>query len=236
MTLYFQLLLFTISFPLLASWDKRFNYASKFKYLFPSIFITATFFIVWDIIFTKNGVWGFSEVYTSNINLFFLPVEEWLFFIIIPFSCVFIYESVKYFFALDRYNNISRNILMGLGIVLIITSLLNIERSYTFWNFLFCGLFLIYSTMKKRGYHANFLISYFFHLIPFLIVNGILTDGNFDFNFSTEPVVWYNNDENLFIRFITIPIEDFFYSMLLLLMNVTFYEKFKSKKYQILNN
>ena len=228
MTLYFQLLLFTISFPLLASWDKRFKYASKFKYLFPSIFITATFFIVWDIIFTKNGVWGFSEVHTSNINLFYLPVEEWLFFIIIPFSCVFIYESVKYFFTLDRYNNISRNILMGLGVVLIITSLLNIDRSYTFWNFLFCGLFLIYSTMKKRGYHANFLVSYFFHLIPFLIVNGILTDGNFDFNFSTDPVVWYNNDENLFIRFITIPIEDFFYSMLLLLMNVTFYEKFKS--------
>ena len=228
MTLYFQLLLFTISFPLLASWDKRFKYASKFKYLFPSIFITATFFIVWDIIFTKNGVWGFSEFHTSNINLFYLPVEEWLFFIIIPFSCVFIYESVKYFFTLDRYNKISRNILMGLGVVLIITSLLNIDRSYTFWNFLFCGLFLIYSTMKKRGYHANFLISYFFHLIPFLIVNGILTDGNFDFNFSTDPVVWYNNDENLFIRFITIPIEDFFYSMLLLLMNVTFYEKFKS--------
>lgn len=228
MTLYFQLLLFTISFPLLASWDKRFKYASKFKYLFPSIFITATFFIVWDIIFTKNRVWGFSEVYTSNINLFYLPVEEWLFFIIIPFSCVFIYESVKYFFTLDIYNNISRNILMGLGVVLIIASLLNIERSYTFWNFLFCGLFLIYSTMKKREYHANFLISYFFHLIPFLIINGILTDGNFDFNFSTEPVVWYNNDENLFIRFITIPIEDFFYSMLLLLMNVTFYEKFKS--------
>ena len=228
MTLYFQLLLFTISFPLLASWDKRFKYASKFKYLFPSIFITATFFIVWDIIFTKNRVWGFSEVYTSNINLFYLPVEEWLFFIIIPFSCVFIYESVKYFFILDRYNNVSRNILMGLGVVLIITSLLNIDRSYTFWNFLFCGLFLIYSTMKKRSYHANFLISYFFHLIPFLIVNGILTDGNFDFNFSTDPVVWYNNDENLFIRFITIPIEDFFYSMLLLLMNVTFYEKFKS--------
>ena len=82
--------------------------------------------------------------------------------------------------------------------------------------------------MKKRGYHANFLISYFFHLIPFLIVNGILTDGNCDFNFSTDPVVWYNNYENLVIMFITIPIEDFFCSKLLLLMNVTFYEKFKS--------
>ena len=228
MTLYFKLLLFTISFPLLASWDKRFKYASKFKYLFPSILITATFFIIWDIIFTKNGVWGFSEIHTSNIYIFYLPVEEWLFFIIIPFSCVFIYESVKYFFILDKYENISRNILMGIGIVLIVASVLNLDRSYTFWNFLFCGSFLIYSSYKKRGYHANFVVSYLFHLIPFLIVNGILTDGNFDFNFSTDPVVWYNNEENLFIRFITIPIEDFFYSMLLLLMNVTFYEKFKS--------
>ena len=228
MTLYFQLLLFTISFPLLASWDKRFNYASKFKYLFPSIFITATFFIIWDVIFTKNGVWGFSDVHTSNINLLYLPIEEWLFFIIIPFSCVFIYESVKYFFRVEKYENLSRNILMGVGVILVITSLFNLDRSYTFWNFLFCGLFLLYSTFKRRGYHANFVVSYLFHLIPFLIVNGILTDGNFDFNFSTDPVVWYNNSENLFIRFITIPVEDFFYSMLLLLMNVTFYEKFKS--------
>ena len=228
MTLYFKLLLFTISFPLLASWDKRFKYASKFKYLFPSILITATFFIIWDIIFTKNGVWGFSEIHTSNIYIFYLPVEEWLFFIIIPFSCVFIYESVKYFFILDKYENISRNILMGIGVILIVASILNLDRSYTFWNFLFCGSFLIFSSYKKRGYHANFIVSYLFHLIPFIIVNGILTDGNFDFNFSTDPVVWYNNEENLFIRFITIPIEDFFYSMLLLLMNVTFYEKFKS--------
>ena len=115
------------------------------------------------------------------------------------------------------------------GTSLLILSFLNSERAYTFWNFLFCGSFLIYSGYKERDYHANFIVSYLFSNIGLLIVNGILTDGNFDFNFSTDPVVWYNNDENLFIRFITIPIEDFFYSLLLLLMNVTFYEKFKSK-------
>ena len=229
MTLYFKLLLFTISFPLLASWDKRFNYASKFKFLFPSIFITGSFFIVWDIIFTQNGVWGFSETHTSNINILSLPIEEWLFFIIIPFSCVFIYESVKYFFDINKYNGISRKVIIVVGTSLLILSFLNSERAYTFWNFLFCGSFLIYSGYKERDYHANFIVSYLFSNIGLLIVNGILTDGNFDFNFSTDPVVWYNNDENLFIRFITIPIEDFFYSLLLLLMNVTFYEKFKSK-------
>jgi len=72
-------------------------------------------------------------------------------------------------------------------------------------------------------------VAYLYSLIPFFIVNGILTDGNFDYNYLTEPVVWYNNNENLFIRIITIPFEDLFYSMLLLIMNVTFYEKFMSK-------
>ena len=110
MTLYFYLLLFTLSFPLGASWDRRFKYAQNFKYLFPAIFITGTFFIVWDIIFTKNGVWGFSEVHASSLKFFYLPIEEWLFFIIIPFSCVFIYESVKYFHKAEKYNSIARYI------------------------------------------------------------------------------------------------------------------------------
>jgi ligand-binding SRPBCC domain-containing protein len=57
-------------------------------------------------------------------------------------------------------------------------------------------------------------------LFPFLIVNGILTGS-----FLADPVVWYNNQENLALRIFTIPIEDFVYGLLLFLMNVTIYEK-----------
>ena len=77
--------------------------------------------------------------------------------------------------------------------------------------------------------HGDFLVSYLLTLIPFFIVNGILTDGDFDFLFETNPIVWYNNTENLSIRIITIPIEDLFYWLLLFLMNVSFYEKFLNK-------
>ena len=64
--------------------------------------------------------------------------------------------------------------------------------------------------------------AFIFILIPFFIVNGILTGSGID-----EQVVWYNNNENLGIRFLTIPVEDFGYAFSLILFNLLLRNKLK---------
>ena len=64
-----------------------------------------------------------------------------------------------------------------------------------------------------------------FLLIPFFIVNGILTGTGLD-----EPIVWYNNAENMGLRFFTIPLEDTFYGMLMLILNVFLFETFLGRE------
>ncbi|MFM7727525.1 MAG: lycopene cyclase domain-containing protein, partial [Flavobacteriales bacterium] len=73
---------------------------------------------------------------------------------------------------------------------------------------------------KNPAWLGRFYRSYLVCLIPFLLVNGLLT---------SLPVVTYNDLENLGIRIHTIPVEDTQYTLLLLLMNVTLFEHFRSK-------
>ena len=72
----------------------------------------------------------------------------------------------------------------------------------------------------KPAWLNRFYVTYAVSLLPFYIVNGVLT---------AVPIVLYNNAENIGRRLGTIPFEDHFYSMALLVMNVGFYEYFKGR-------
>lgn len=226
MSYYFWINIAAISIPLIVSFDSRLKFHHKWKYLFPAMLATMLVFVPWDIIKTSMGVWGFNQQHLLGYWFFNLPVEELMFFIAIPFACVFTYHSLGYLIKKDHLKPFAKSISIVLITVLTILALINIDRTYTFVTFITTAAFLlIHLTFIKADYLGRFYISFLFILIPFLLVNGALTGM-----FTPEPVVWYDDSRNLGIRIFTIPIEDSVYALLLLLMNTTIYEALNRKR------
>ncbi len=50
--------------------------------------------IVWDTFATWRGHWIFPQENTLGIRIGLLPIEEYLFFLILPFLCITIYKVV----------------------------------------------------------------------------------------------------------------------------------------------
>lgn len=223
--LYLIIDLAAISLPFLFSFYPKANFSKKWKYLWPAILLPGVFFLIWDEWFTQMGIWGFNPTYITGIYLFSLPIEEILFFICIPYACVFTYEAVGYFSKRDISSSTTHKISLFLIVMFVGVSVASTQLWYTFMTSTLCALFLLYVHVKlKPTYLGKFYTTYLFILIPFFIVNGILTGTAID-----GQVVWYNNTENLGIRLGTIPIEDVFYGMLLLLMNVTLFESLQAR-------
>lgn len=225
MSLYLILNIASLSIPLMYSFEKKMRFIQWWKEVFLSISIVAAFFIIWDIIFTNQGVWGFNSTYLIGFDILNLPIEEWLFFICIPYASIFIHYAFQYFLPNKKLSKSTTKIItIALIILLIITLIFNYDKAYTFYNYLLLILILSYSLFTDNKQLPIFYITFMIILIPFFIVNGILTGS-----FIEGQVVWYNNAENLGIRIATIPIEDIGYAFNMLFMSILLIEMFKNK-------
>ena len=222
--LYLFVLLFSVIVPFAFSFHSKLNFHHQFKAAFLSIAAVAIPFVLWDMYFTTLMVWGFNPSYLLGISIYNLPLEEVLFFICIPFCCLFTYHSLNLMRKSSVNIRLAASLSIILGIVLFISGLFYLQKSYTLWSFTTAGLSLIILGIKRPLYISNFWIAYLVLLLPFFIVNGILTGTGPD-----RPVVWYNNAENLGLRILTIPIEDFVYGMTLILWNIVLFETFSKK-------
>ena len=221
MSLYFFLNIASFIIPFLYSFENRMKYIKRWKAVFLSILISAVFFIVWDIIFTKMGVWSFNPRYHSGIEFFDLPIEEWLFFVCIPYASLFIHFAFHYFYPNVSLSDKTVKIIYWiLMMVLLPVIFLHYDKLYTAINYTVLVLLLTYAFFKSPTIFSTFFITFLIILIPFALVNGILTGSFID-----EPVVSYNNSENLGIRLGTIPIEDVGYAFSMLLMSLVLIKK-----------
>lgn len=218
---YLILNLACIFFPFILSFDKKIAYYKLWKPLFIGIFISAAFFIIWDIFFTKLGVWSFNPTYIIGIYIFNLPIEEILFFITVPYACIFIYEVVNGYTKRDVIG-CGKPYSVVISVICLVLIILFHDKTYTLVNASICLIMLLYAAFIYKSQNlGRFFLSYFISLIPFLICNGLLT---------ALPVVIYNNNENMNLRLFTIPLEDTLYGLILMLIPILIMDYFKKPK------
>ncbi len=223
--LYLLINIASFSVPFIYSFEKKMRFIQYWKSVFLAIVLVAIPFLIWDVIFTKYGVWGFNPAYYLGVTIYGLPLEEILFFICIPYASIFTHYAFQYFFKDTQLSNkLTRFITISLLISAVIVLVFSFPKAYTTVNFsLFLSL-MIYALVVKDKILNRFYITFLLVLVPFFIVNGLLTGS-----FIEEQVVWYNNAENLGVRIGTVPVEDAFYAFNMLYMALILIEKFKPK-------
>ena len=215
--LYLTILFCSVLVPFIFSFHKRLKFYLHFKSLGLGLALMLLLFIPHDILFTSLEIWGFNSNYVTGIYLFNLPIEECLFFICIPFCCLFTYHVVWTLSKNIEYQPM-KTFCWSISFVLIVLGVLYKDRMYTSSTFI--GLSI---AMLIAPFFVNmkvFFKTYIILLIPFFIVNGILTGSMID-----GEVVWYDDTNNLSVRIFTIPIEDFFYGFFMLLLVMIGYQK-----------
>lgn len=222
-SLYLLLDLFTLLGPLALSFDKRVHYVSKWKTVFLSSFIIAIPFLVWDFYFTENGFWGFNPTYLTGYYIGNLPIEEVLFFFVVPFACTFIYECVVHYFRNINFIGLDKILKVTIPVYALVLALISDELGwYTFIVTITATIVLIWWIFQPKFQFIG--ISFLISLVPFLLVNGVLTGA-----VTESPIVWYSEAQKVSPRIITIPLEDVLYSFTLIVSVILLHEKLQKR-------
>ena len=205
---YLALNLFIIAVPLWYTLDQRTAYYRRLPALGLSIAVVSTCYLLWDILVTARGEWSFNSRYLTGVQILNIPLEEVLFFITVPYSCLFIYEVVLYATKSSSFR-LPVSVIIVTIVALGAASLAVYPQGYTAKALASCGFFLVIALLfdrpliKSRQYWIWLAVCY----VPFMIINTVLT---------ALPVVEYNHTAIWALRVGTIPVEDFFYNYAML--------------------
>ena len=176
MSYYLKILILSTFVPVIFSFHPKVKFYIYYKSIFRATFLVSSFYILWDIIFTKLGIWGFNNQYLNGIYIFNLPIEEILFFLCIPFCCLYTYHLVEKFNISFFKNTNWKKINVYFLFIVLVIGLINYTKLYTFICFIMFSLVLFIVNKSSININFNFFYTTFILIIiPFLIINGALT-------------------------------------------------------------
>src|SRR5690606_32114134 len=173
--LYLLLNLLTLAGPFVRSFEPRVAFRTRWGALLPTIGVVGLLFVAWDVVFTHLGVWGFHGRYLVGWWVLGLPIEEWLFFFTVPYACVFLYDCLNYFFPLRVQPAWARWAALCVAIGSATLAVHYSDRLYTLTACLLTSACMAYAWFTNPKYLAQFVRAYALSLVPFGLVNSVLT-------------------------------------------------------------
>ncbi|WDF70038.1 lycopene cyclase domain-containing protein [Sphingobacterium oryzagri] len=216
----------TIIICFVFSFHQKIRFDRYFGAFIKAAVLVAIPFIAWDVWFTQQGVWWFNDRYLLGLRLFGLPLEEMLFFICIPFSCLFTYYCLTKFYNLAWAATTEKIFALTAIVLCVIMGGLSLGMIYpTVTFFMTAGSLFYFVFIAKVRWLGTATSVYGILLIGFFLVNGVLTGTGLE-----EAVVNYNPDAFWNIRILTVPFEDAIYGYSMILWNIYFFSLFKPQE------
>ena len=208
-----------VSGPIFFGSLRRFYFMDRWREAVLSSLFVAVPYLIWDALVTDRH-WMFNQEYVLGITLFRLPLEEWLFFLTVPFACLFTWEMILKVVpdSSTRAGDIIRKIFLLMPVMGIIV-FINGEQ--------YSGLVLLFlslAVLLDKVLNTNLVNRRSFYLYIILIIGFILIFNGY---LTWRPVVLYDESFQLGIRIFTIPVEDFGYGISLLFLCTVIFEKIK---------
>ena len=222
----FEYLLFhlvVIAGPVASQFTRQIKSVSRWRLKLRVSAIVMIPYVIWDVL-VAGSHWQFNTAYTLNFRLFGLPIEEWLFFITVPFGCLLVWETLpqtdRWLVPLKPLRHVRSILYVALPVGIWVFST---GKQYTGLVLCCFGLVGLVDTLLRTDLLLRPKTYLYLAIVSGLILvfNGYLT---------ARPVVTYGEAYQMGYRIWTIPIEDFGYGFTLMLFNTVLYEKLSDGK------
>ncbi len=161
-------------------------------------------FMIWDVWATSAGHWWFNSQYITGPYIFNVPLEEYLFFLTVPFALLYVWGVIKKFVADRSLAGIFPLLMFGVAAGAAVWMLVNYwDNGYTRSAAIATLIAVLVATVSRIAYTKRFWTFQLVLLGLFLVFNSFLT---------MLPIITYGPDAIIGFRIGDIPIEDFFFN------------------------
>jgi len=218
--LYSLIALAVLAGPLALSFDDKVHFWTHWPAMGLALALTGLLYLFWDSLVVRRGDWTFNPKFTGNLRVFHLPVGELLFFVAVPYACLFLFEVVRVYFLSVEFWSVSPASLYAGALVFVVGAWIFRHHSYTFLALASVTIFLstLALTHPALAGRSEFWIWFGLCFAAFTLVDGLYT---------ALPTIWYNPKAVTGLRIGPIPLEDFFYNLSYLGLTLCFYLLFE---------